>query len=121
VIIGNVYIVFTTLSRQPKDKITICISTQPDLFFWINTAPHFSGESQLPLSPSDHHALTHDCFLDCRRVTTFLPGELANAKDRGPISKALAGRIIAFLQAFPPKTLPAAQLKLAIRGLSFLP
>jgi hypothetical protein len=45
---------------------------------------------------------------------------LASALRRGPISKALAARIVEFLEETPPKTLPGKHLKLIITNLSKL-
>jgi hypothetical protein len=118
VIVGHVYVVHTALARPPKDKITVCICAAENLFFWINTKPQRHGLGQFPLAAVDHGTLAHDCFLDCSRVTTFPPYELSRAQARGPISRELAGRLIAFLTDNPPKTLPSRYLKLAIENLS---
>jgi hypothetical protein len=45
---------------------------------------------------------------------------LASALHRGPISKALAARIVEFIEKKPPKTLPGRYLKLIISNLSKL-
>ena len=116
--VGEVYVVFTTLARPPKDKITLCVCTAQNLFVWINTLPNRSGIGQFPLGPSDHSALSHDCFLDLSRMTTFSAAELASARGRGPISRALAARILAFVASDPPKTLPPRQLRILIENLS---
>jgi hypothetical protein len=115
---GHVYIVRTTLTNPPKDKLTICICGSESLFFWINTEARRHGIGQLPLKSHDHDALSRDCYLDCSRVTTFLRHELKAAKHRGPISRELAARIVEFLMNAPPKTLPPRHLKLAIDNLS---
>lgn len=117
-IVGHVYIVYTSLARPPKDKITICLCSSERLFFWINTKPQRHGIGQFPLTPNDHSALTHDCFLDCSRVTTFAPKEMAAAEHRGPISVNLAKRIIEFLIACPPKTLSKRYIEIAISELT---
>lgn len=119
-IVGHVYVVYTKLARPPKDKITVCICAAENLFFWINTNPRRDGIGQVPLFEADHTALTHDCFLDCSRVTTFPPLDLAAAQHRGAISEAVARRIVAFLQDDPPKTLTPKFLNLAIVNLSAL-
>ena len=119
--VGHVYVVLTTLSRPPKDKITLCICAASNLFFWINTRPRPHGIGQVALRADDHRqALTHDCYLDCSRVTTFLPDELEAARHRGAISPALAARIVETLSREPPKTLAPRHLKLAIANLSSL-
>jgi hypothetical protein len=118
--VGQLCVVRTTLSRPPKDKLTICICANENLFFWINTQPRAHGEGQLALAASDHHALSHDCYLDCSRVTTFPPLELKAAEMRDIISAELAGRVVQFLEQTPPKTLAPRYRKLAIDNLSIL-
>lgn len=112
----------TMLTRPvPKNKITLGICAADNLFFWINTKPNFSNVGQLPLVPDDHpQALTHPCFLDCSRVTTFPLRELQRAHDRGPITKKLAARIVDFLNQAPPRTLAARHLRLATENLEAL-
>lgn len=117
-IAGDVCVVYTALARPPKDKITVCICATEKLFFWINTKPQHHGIGQVALAAADHVAFTHDCFLDCSRVTTFQPHELGNAQNRGAISAALAQRIVEHLETNPPKTLPQRLLKLAIDNLA---
>jgi hypothetical protein len=81
---GHVCVVFTTLTRpQPKEKIVLCICEQDNLFVWFNTDAQQHGAGQLKCVRDDHPALTHDCYLDLSRVTTFLPREISNAKPRG--------------------------------------
>jgi hypothetical protein len=118
VTVGHVFVVFTTLARPPKDKITLCICAADNLYFWINTNPQRNGVGQFPLAAADHGALSHDCFLDCSRVTTFPQAELDAAQHRGAISADLARRVLEFLQNDPPKTLPPRFVKLAIENLS---
>lgn len=117
-IAGHVYVIRTILARPPKEKITLCICAAENLFFWINTNPQRHGVGQMPLHRVDHASLTHDCYLDCSRVTTFLPQELRLAQHRGSISKALAARIVKLLIDDPPKTLPNRYIQLAIRNLA---
>ena len=117
---GHVYIVNTSLVTPPKDKITICLCASENLFFWINTDPRPHNIGQLKLKKDDHAALSHDCHLDCSRVTTFPPAELATAKHRGIISPELAAQIVDYLTKHPPKTLAPKHLSLAISNLSSL-
>lgn len=93
--IGHVYVVHTTLTRpHPKDKIVVCVSGDHlPLFFWFNTAAQLHGIGQLVCGEADHAALTHDCFLDLSRVTTFSGPELATAQSRGPLSRDMLVRI----------------------------
>jgi hypothetical protein len=117
-IVGEVAVVFTALSKPPKIKITICVGDNPPLFLWINTEPRQHGVGQMPLTSADHpQALKHDCYLDCSRVTTFPPGEMANAKARGSISPALAAKIADFIEENRPVTLRIEQQRLIVDGL----
>jgi hypothetical protein len=118
--VGQVCVVRTTLSRPPKDKLTVCICANENLFFWINTEPRAHGEGQFALAASVHPALSHDSYLDCSRVTTFPPVELKAAETRDLISAELASRIVQFLEKTPPKTLAPRYRKLAIDNLSML-
>jgi hypothetical protein len=118
--VGQVCVVKTSLSRPPKEKLTLCICADENLFFWLNTDARTHGIGQFALAASDHPALSHDCYLDCSRMTTFPPLELRAAAKRDVISVDLAGRIVAFLQDTPPKTLAPRYLKLAIENLSAL-
>jgi len=120
VTVGHVYVIYTALARPQKDKITLCICAAEHLFFWINTNPQRHGFGQLPLTAADHDALSHDCFLDCSRVTTFAQHELHAAKHRGAISADFARRVVEFLQDDPPKTLPPRFVKLAVANLKSL-
>jgi hypothetical protein len=117
--VGHVYVVYTVLTKPPKNKITICVCTAENLFLWINTKPRPHDVGQFALRTRDHAALTHDCYLDCARVTTF-GAELTSALHRGPISKVLAARIVEFIEKKPPKTLPGRYLNLIISNLSKL-
>jgi hypothetical protein len=118
--VGHVYVVNTTLARPTKDKITICICAADNLFFWVNTNARAHGVGQFFLQAVDHDALTHACYLDCSRATTFLPNELRNAKHRGAVSSELAARIVQYLKETPPRTLTPRYLKLAIANLKML-
>ena len=119
-IAGHIYIVYTTLTKPPKDKITLCLCADENMFFWINTDPRQHRVGQFALTAADHDALSHDCFLDCSRVTTFSPFELDTTRHRGIISAALAQRIVAFLKNNPPKTLAQRFVNIAVANLSTL-
>jgi hypothetical protein len=75
---------------------------------------------QFALAATDHPALSHGYYLDCSRVTTFLPLELKAAQARELISTELAKKIVKFLMDSPPKTLPPRYLKLAVGNLTAL-
>src|SRR5580658_5264638 len=112
------YMSSTRTSRPAKDKITICICETELLFFWINTEPRSHGIGQFLLQQRDHAALSHDCYLDCSRVTTFPAHELRAAEHRRAISRELASRIVVFITTAPPKTPAPRYLKIAIANLS---
>jgi hypothetical protein len=115
---GEIYIVHTALTKPaPKDKIVLCICAVDNFFVWINTKAAAHGIGQFPLHEPDHGSLNRDCFLDLSRVTTFPPRELANAQARGPINADLAGRLLAHVQANPPKTLSKRYLDLLLATL----
>lgn len=81
---GHVYVIFATIAKPPKDKLTICVCAGKNLFLWINTKRNDRQDGQLPLRADDHGVLDRDCFLDCSFVSTFPPVSLASARDRGP-------------------------------------
>lgn len=114
---GEIYVVRTNLTNPPKDKIVLCICGQADLFFWFNTDPRRHGIGQMAFSGTEHGALSRACYLDCSRVTTFSPQELAAAQARGPVTQAVGAAIKAFLNATPPRTLPQTHLALALVNL----
>jgi hypothetical protein len=115
---GHVFVIYTALVLRslPKDKLTVCICEREALFVWFNTEEALHGIGQLPCSASDHDALTHDCFLDLSRVTTFPPFELNTARDRGPISDELRGAIVEIVET-GIKTLPGRFAELIIQNL----
>lgn len=49
-ITGHIGIVYTTLTKPPKDKITLCLCADENLFFWINTDPRQRGVGQFALT-----------------------------------------------------------------------
>src|SRR5215204_6290761 len=116
-IVGHVYVVRTTLTRPPKNKIVVCVSAEENLFFWFNTEARRHGIGQLLIAAHSHRALSRDCYLDLSRVTTFLPVELQIAEDRGPISQHLAFEIISAIKA-RIRTLAPRHAALAINNLS---
>jgi hypothetical protein len=98
--VGRVYVIFTTLTKpKPKEKIVLCICAKDNLFVWFNTDPQAHGVGQLKCSAEEHSALSHDCYLDLSRVTTFRAAELTNAQRRDLISKELRKRICGVIEA----------------------
>lgn len=114
--IGHVYVVKTTLTKPPKEKIVICICNVDNLFFWFNTKSQHHGIGQLPCCADDHSALSHDCFLDISRVTTFLPAEIEAAQDRGALSAEFKQKVQTLLSdgiaTLAPKFLDLAKRNL---------
>jgi hypothetical protein len=104
---GRVYIIFTTLTRpKPKEKIVLCVCENEELFVWFNTHAQPHGVGQLQCTRSDHPALTHDCYLDLSRVTTFRAAEIANAQPRAPIPDELKKKICSMVRAGIPTLAP---------------
>ena len=116
-ILGHLYVVSTTLTRPPKDKLAICVCNERNLFVWINTNPRPHGVGQFKIDGNSHGALNHESHLDCSRLTTFLPAELHAAQDRGPISPELASAIVEWLEAERPITLTDGHYKLLLDNL----
>jgi hypothetical protein len=118
--VGHLYVVHTTLTNPPKDKLVICVCDAVPLFLWINTHPRHHGIGQMPLISTDHAALAHNCHLDCSRLTSFRPAEIGGALDRGIISQALAAQIVQFVTENPPKTLIRPHLDKVVSNLGAL-
>lgn len=78
---GHVYVIFATIAKPPKDKLTICVCAGKNLFLWINTKRNDRQDGQLPLRADDHGVLDRDCFLDCRR---FRPSRWRAPATGGP-------------------------------------
>lgn len=97
-VIGNVYVVFTTLTRdRPKDKYVLCVLVGPDRFVWINTDPSHDGLGQVPLATGEHDLVTHDSFVDLGRLIMHSEKELARAVDHGPMADDVLARLLADL------------------------
>lgn len=118
---GHVYVIFATIAKPPKDKLTICVCAGKNLFLWINTKRNDRQDGQLPLRADDHGVLDRDCFLDCSFVSTFPPVSLASARDRGPISDDLRNRIIEMFEQTPPRRVPRERVALIIASLRETP
>lgn len=97
--IGNVYVIFTTLTRdQPKDKYALCVLVGPERFVWINSKASQDGLGQVPLAAGEHALVTHASFIDLGRLIAHRDWELEGAVDRGPLSDAVLARILADLE-----------------------
>lgn len=83
----------------PKNKIVVCVEASKPLFVWFNSNAALHGQGQLACSPADHPALSHHCFLDLSRVTTFLPNEVQAAQPRALLSPQLMARICDMVRA----------------------
>lgn len=116
-ILGHVYRVYTCLTNPPKEKIAICVCPETNRFIWINTLARIHGQGQFPLNAGDHSCITHACFANFGQLATFQSGELESAIDHGLIASNLVTRMIIFLNAAPPTTLPSNQFELLINNL----
>ena len=88
---GHVYRIGTRMVDPPKTKIVVCVG---DWFFiWFNSEPR-QRPGQMPVSVAEAPGITKDCYLDCGRVTTFPPRELADAEDQGACTRDFLLRII---------------------------
>jgi len=73
--VGDVLRISTVLTKPPKPKIVLCVGV--DLFLWFNTDARRGRPAQMPVSRNEAPGITRDCFLDCGRVTSFFPNEIA--------------------------------------------
>jgi hypothetical protein len=106
------------LTRPPKDKIVLCVSVDPGPYFlWFNTLPRPHGDGQLAIAETEHSAISRDCYLDCSRMTTFSPIELATAAARDLASPGMLGKVLGFLEREPPRALPGRHRALIIEAL----
>jgi hypothetical protein len=79
--IGRVYIVFTTLTKPPKQKFALCLSAERQLFVWFNTNPRSHGRDQLLCEAGCHELIEHDSYLDLSRMVTHLQAEIDAGKE----------------------------------------
>lgn len=114
--LGYVYVIFCSWINPAHDKISLCISTEHNWFFWFNSDAKHHGIGQLPAPNGCHPAITKDCFLDLSGVKTFTPKDLATARDRGPLSNPFKVLVINTLNA-GVSLLPASHRDLALTAL----
>ena len=79
--IGHVYIVFTPLTKPPKQKYALCLSAERD---------------QLLCEAGCHELIEHDSYLDLSRMVTHSQAEIDVGKEFACISTALRDKIVAF-------------------------
>jgi hypothetical protein len=94
--VGDVFRVHTTLTKpQPKTKIVIYVGKHAgvDLFVWFNTDPREKRPAQMSVTAQEAPGITHNCFLDCSRVTTFPARELSGAERQGCASAEFRKRV----------------------------
>jgi hypothetical protein len=113
----HVYVYPCRWIHPPHDKIALCICDRRSFFFWFNSNAAFHGIGQMVIGATEHPAITKACFLDLSSVKGASAPELAAAQDRGPISPALAMRILTEL-ANPISTLPEFHRQLALQNLA---
>jgi hypothetical protein len=85
--VGDIVRVHTTLATPPKYKIALCVGVHfgNELFLWFNTERR-QRPAQMAVERRKVPGISHDCFLDCGRVTTFPALELATAQYCGRAS-----------------------------------
>ena len=93
--VGDVLRVHTTLTKPPKHKIVLYVGHHAgaDLFLWFNTNPRRERPAQMSVAPNEAPGITHNCFLDCGRVTTFTAYELERATRLGRASDLFLARV----------------------------
>ncbi len=91
--VGDVFRIFTTLTNPPKEKIVVYVGTERELFFWFNTEAR-QRPAQMSCAAGDAPKITHDCFLDCGRATTFRPEELIEAESCGRAGRQFLERVL---------------------------
>jgi hypothetical protein len=91
---GDVVRVHTTLTAPPKDKIVLCVGVHfgNELFLWFNTDAR-QRPGQMAVMRDEAPGISHDCFLDCGRVTTFPAHELVSAQYCGRAQGAFLMRV----------------------------
>jgi len=95
---GHVYIVFTALTKPPKEKFALCVSQENEWFLWFNTLARPHGRDQMGVMAGCHQLIVHDSFLDLSRVVHHSAIELEAGKEFGCISAELAASIAAFIE-----------------------
>jgi hypothetical protein len=90
---GDVYRIRTTLTDPPKQKIVLHVGTATNLFLWFNTDAR-KRPAQMAVAQQEAPGITHNCYLDCGRVTTFPQRELDGAEHCGHASNAFLTRVI---------------------------
>ena len=117
--IGDVFRVHMALTKpQPKTKIVIYVGKHAgiDLFVWFNTDPRKKRPAQKSVTAQEAPGITHDCFLDCSRVTTFPARELKGAEHQGCASAEFRKRVAQTVEE-QATTLTGMQRKAIARSL----
>jgi hypothetical protein len=117
--VGHVYIVFTALTRPPKEKYALCVSAENEWFVWFNTNPRHGGDDQLLCKAGCHELIEHDSYLDLRRVVMHSQAEIDAGKEFACISPALRDHILAFAEQ-GLKVMPKGQCRVLLAGLRSL-
>lgn len=89
--VGRIYRIKTVLTKPPKEKIVLYVGN--DLFFWFNTDAR-QRPGQMEVNPGDCPAITHKCYLDCGRVTTFSDREVQASIVCGDVDAAFIKRVV---------------------------
>ena len=114
---GRVYVIPSSVTKPPKDKICLCVCDTRAWFFFVNTkASRIAGGSVL-VTALECSALNYDSHLDLSGVVAFQPRELAQGQARDMLADGAIRRVIAALQS-GVRTLPKAHADRAIGTLT---
>jgi hypothetical protein len=78
--VGGVYRIRTILVKPPKEKIVLYVGD--GFFLWFNTRAR-QQPGQLRVLPGECPEISHECYLDCGRVTVFSDAEVSAARHCG--------------------------------------
>lgn len=112
-VVGDVLRVYTTLANPPKQKIVLYVGA--GLFLWFNTEAR-RRPAQMPVALGEAPGISHDCFLDCGRVTAFTAPELDQAEHCGRASDKFLLRVAVEIES-RATTLTTGQRKTVVSAL----
>lgn len=116
---GHIYIVFTALTKPPKEKYALCISEPNEWFVWFNTLARSHGRDQFQVASGVHELIVHDSFLDLSRVVFHSAAEIEAGKEFACISKSFRDEIVAFVTA-GLEVMPERQSQIVLANLTAL-
>lgn len=110
------YVIHCSWIHPPHDKISLCISSEKNWFFWFNSDKKTHGIGQVVAPDGCHRAISKDCYLDLSGVKTFSPNDLKTAQERGALTDPFKTVVRDTLKA-GVKTLPASHRDLGLAAL----